>query len=155
MDASKPILIAYDGSDGSKAAIEAAGALFPGSRAVVVSVWHSAAEAASAAVIAIPAGVAASAYEQLDGESERQAAEVAGEGTTAAKDAGLDASARAVARRGQIWATLVAAADAEDVRAVVVGSRGRSAVKSALLGSVANGVVHHSSRPVVVVPADA
>src|SRR5690349_23374048 len=31
-------------------------------------------------------------------------------------------------------------------------SRGRSAVKSALLGSVANGVVHHSSRPVVVVP---
>ena len=57
MDASKPILIAYDGSEGGKAAVEAAGRLFPDHRAVVVSVWHSTAAASRASLIAIPAGI--------------------------------------------------------------------------------------------------
>jgi nucleotide-binding universal stress UspA family protein len=152
MDASRPILIAYDGSDGSKAAIEAAGRLFPGRRAVVVSVWHSAAAAAPASLIAIPAAVASRAYEELDSESERQAAARADEGATAANDAGLDAGGGAVLCAGQVWATIVDAAKVEDAQAIVVGSRGLSAVKSVLLGSVANGVVHHSPLPVVVVP---
>lgn len=129
MNANKPILLAYDGSEGARSAIEAAGRLFPEHPAVVVSVWHSAAAASAASLIAIPAGVATNAYEQLDKESERQATEKAHEG--------------------------VAAADQADAQAIVVGSRGLSAVKSALLGSVANGVVHHSTRPVVVIPSTA
>ncbi len=152
MNASKPILIAYDGSEGANAAVEAAGRLFPNHPAVVVSVWHSAAAATRASLIAIPAGVAARAYEELDKESERQAVDKANEGVTAAKDAGLDATASTLLCHGQVWATIIAAADQEDAQAIVVGSRGLSSVKSALLGSVANGVVHHSTRPVVVVP---
>lgn len=155
MDASRPIVIAYDGSDGAKDAIEAAGRLFPDRRAVVVSVWHSAGAAAPASVIAIPAAVASRAYEELDRESEQQAALKAAEGATAAKDAGLDASGETVLCGGQVWATLVDTAEKEDAQAIVVGSRGLSRVKSALLGSVANGVLHHSKRPVVVVPATA
>jgi nucleotide-binding universal stress UspA family protein len=153
MDASKPVLIAYDGSEGSKAAIDAAGRLFPGGRTVVVSVWHSAGAAAPASLIAIPAAVASRAYEELDSESERQAAARAAEGVAAAKAAGLDASGEAVLCAGQVWATIVNAADEADAQAIVVGSRGLSAIKSALVGSVANGVLHHSARPVVVVPA--
>lgn len=153
MGADKPILIAYDGSDGAKAAVAAAGELFSGRRAIVLSVWHSAAAAAPASLIAIPAGVATRAYAELDSESKRQADEMAAEGATEAKAAGLDATGAGVLCHRQVWATIVAAADEEDVAAVVVGSRGRSAVASAVLGSVANGVVHHSSRPVVVVPA--
>lgn len=152
-DARKLILIAYDGSDGAKAAIEAAGRLFPNHAAVVVSVWHSAAAASAASLIAIPSGVATTAYQELDKESERQAAARAQDGADAAKDAGLDATARAVCSHGQIWATIIDAADQADARAVVIGSRGLSAVKSTLLGSVANGVVHHSTRPVVVIPS--
>jgi nucleotide-binding universal stress UspA family protein len=153
MNASKPILIAYDGSEGAKTAIEAAGRLFPNRPAVVASVWRSAAAAMPASLIAIPAGVATRAYEELDKESERQAADKADEGATAAKDAGLDATASTLLCHGQVWATIIAAADQEDAQAIVVGSRGLSPVKSALLGSVANGVVHHSARPVVVIPA--
>jgi nucleotide-binding universal stress UspA family protein len=155
MDASQPVLIAYDGSDGARAAVEAAGRLFPGRGAVVVSVWHSAAAAAPASLIAIPAGVATRAYQELDEESEQQASARAAVGATAAKDAGLDASGSALLCHRQVWATIVRAADEQDVKAIIVGSRGMSPVKSALLGSVANGVVHHSSRPVVVVPATA
>lgn len=36
--------------------------------------------------------------------------------------------------------------------AVVVGSRGRSALREILLGSVAMATLHHSSRPILVVP---
>jgi nucleotide-binding universal stress UspA family protein len=153
MHASRPILIAYDGSEGAKAAIGAAGRLFPGQRAVVLSVWLSAAAAAPATVIGIPAGMAAQAYQELDRDAEQQGRTAADEGAQAAEAAGLEATGVTALCHGQVWATIVKASEEEDARAVVIGSRGRSAVMSALLGSVANGVVHHSSRPVVVVPA--
>lgn len=41
----------------------------------------------------------------------------------------------------------------EDVDFVVIGARGHGALAGMLLGSVADYVVHHSSVPVVVVPA--
>jgi nucleotide-binding universal stress UspA family protein len=46
---------------------------------------------------------------------------------------------------------ILRAADENDVMSVVVGSRGRSGFRSALLGSVSNTVVQHSAKPVVVV----
>lgn len=152
MESSKPILIAYDGSDGAEAAIEAAGRLFAGRRAVVVSVWHSVAGAAPASLIAIPANVAGQAYEQLDREARERSDDMAGTGAAAARAAGLDATAVGVLCHGQIWATIADAGEQHDADVIVMGSRGRSAVKSALLGSVANGVLHHSPRPVLVVP---
>jgi Universal stress protein family len=45
------------------------------------------------------------------------------------------------------------AADQRDVMGVVVGSCGRSGLRSALLGSVSNTVVQHCAKPVVVVHA--
>lgn len=155
MHTSRPILIAYDGSEGAKVAIEAAGRLFPAQSTVVLSVWRSMAAAAPATLIAIPSGVAAEACRQLDLDAEQQAVALAAEGAAAATAVGLDAASVAVRSDGQVWASIVDAAQTRNAQAVVVGSRGRSAVKSALLGSVANGVVHHCSQPVVVVPGTA
>jgi nucleotide-binding universal stress UspA family protein len=48
---------------------------------------------------------------------------------------------------------VVAFADSEDVDMIVIGSRGRSAITSALLGSVSRGVLSETKRPVLVVRA--
>jgi nucleotide-binding universal stress UspA family protein len=47
---------------------------------------------------------------------------------------------------------IVAIADEENAALVVIGSRGRGDVKSALLGSVSHGVLSRATCPVVVVP---
>jgi nucleotide-binding universal stress UspA family protein len=55
-----------------------------------------------------------------------------------------------VVRQGHAGRELVAEADDEDAAMIVVGHNGNSRV-AMMLGSTANYVVHHSSRPVVVV----
>ena len=56
-------------------------------------------------------------------------------------------------RRGRgVAAALPAAADDRGAAAVVVGSRGRSAAREIILGSVAMSTLHHTHRPVMVVP---
>jgi len=57
-----------------------------------------------------------------------------------------------VRRARGVAAAVVAAADDHDAAVVVVGSRGRSAVREILMGSVAMGTLHLSHRPVLVVP---
>jgi len=68
-------------------------------------------------------------------------------GTVMVPPVGVSASGRAVAD------ALVRQARASGAAAIAVGSRGRSAVKEIMLGSAAMAVLHHTDRPVVVVPS--
>lgn len=68
-------------------------------------------------------------------------------GLTLLPTSGRPGSARATAE------TLVQHAAERDAAVVVVGSRGRSASREVLLGSVAMAVLHHATRPVLVVPS--
>jgi nucleotide-binding universal stress UspA family protein len=62
---------------------------------------------------------------------------------------GVDAKVELLA--GDPVDEIVALADSADVDLIVVGSRGRGAVASALLGSVSLGVLHEARRPVLIV----
>lgn len=151
-DDRQPLVIGYDGSEFAKHAIQEAARLFPGRRAVVVNVFPSAAGTAAAAAIGVPEGVLRVAVDRLH-EASRQAAEArANEGALLAREAGLAAEGRSEATEGSNWSALTRIADEEDALAVVVGSRGLSGLKQMLLGSTSSGLLHHSARPVVVVP---
>ena len=146
-----PILIAYDGSDAARAAIRQAGTLLRLRRAVVAYVWAPLEDTAAVAAIGAPGGVTVAGARRLDAAEQRRAERVAQEGAHIARRAGFAAEALAIRRDGAPWRALVERAEALDVVAIVAGSRGRSLAASAVLGSTAEGLLHHARRPVIVV----
>jgi nucleotide-binding universal stress UspA family protein len=146
------ILIAYDGSDDAKAAVEHIAELVSGQPAVVVTVW----EPYVHLVTRYPANsalMAAEDSEEIDDASVRGAKATAEEGAALARTHGLDASSHAVARVGSMADTLLAEGDRTDAGAIVVGSRGLGGFGSLLLGSVSHALLQHADRPVVIVPS--
>ena len=148
MNEGAPILIAYDGSDDAKRAVDEAAALFSGS-AVVVTAWQPfvavLAEHPMSASAPPPSDVA-----EIDRRLEEGAEKTAAEGAERANAAGLDARAQAVEAAGPVWDAILRSAEDSDARVVVIGPRGLSGLKSALLGSVSHAVMQHARRPVLV-----
>ncbi len=67
------------------------------------------------------------------------------------KDSGLDVQVLAVRHPSAGWAT-VDWAETNEVDLIIVGSHGRTGIKRAFLGSVAERIVRHAGRPVLVIP---
>ncbi len=142
-----PILLCYDRSDGARNAIEVAGGLFPGRKAVVLHVWSP------VAVIAAAYGGLTPLPDYDEGALERVAHEVADEGAGLAKAAGLDATgAIAEGTYEGTWHAIVAAGKQHGAALIAIGARGLSTFQSFVLGSVSHGVAQHARIPVLVVP---
>jgi nucleotide-binding universal stress UspA family protein len=146
------VLIAYDGSTHAERAIRAAAALFVGHPVIVLSVWQPIGHFGPGN----PAGayserLSAGSVAELDEIGERIARESAEEGVALARAAGLDAEARTGGGDNAAEAILSAATEL-GAATIVVGTRGRSPVRSLVLGSVSNAVLHGSRVPVLVVP---
>jgi nucleotide-binding universal stress UspA family protein len=146
------ILIAYDGSDDAKAAIEHAARLFPGERVTVLTVWQHFIDTMARVGGGITMVVD---YEDVDAEAAKGAHDWAQEGADLAKEAGLDAEPQTAVVDSSIADAILVAADAVDASAVVCGSRGYTGVRSLMLGSVSHHVLQHADLPVVVVPSPA
>jgi hypothetical protein len=86
------ILIAYDGSDDARHAVEHAAQLWPGKQATVLSVWEPFAEVISHASTGFVAGMAD--YDEIDAASEKLAGDRSREGAELATTKGLDATPR-------------------------------------------------------------
>lgn len=145
-------LLAYEGSEDAAAAIRRAGKLLGPRPAVVAHVWDSLAALLLHTDVTGLTGSMREAADQLDEEDRRAAERVAAEGAELAREAGFDAESHVLQGKPKAWPTLLAEADRIDAAVVVIGSRGHGAVRSALLGSVSSGLLHHTHRPVLVVP---
>jgi nucleotide-binding universal stress UspA family protein len=144
------ILVCYDGSADAETAIDKAAELMPGAAVTVLCVWEPILETiARTGGLATMTGLPDS--NQFDDASEKAAADAAAAGAARARDAGLTAEARTAARTTSVAATIIAAADELDAQAIVIGTRGRSELKSLLLGSVSHEVLQHAHRTVMVV----
>src|SRR3954467_3635802 len=116
-----PVLIAYDGSEYAKAAIEQAGEqLRDGRRAIVLTVWQPfGATGFAGAPMVPPVGV--------EEGFEREARRVAEEGAGLARRAGF--AAEPVVERGDpVWQRIVESADEHGASILVMGSHGRTGI---------------------------
>src|SRR3712207_3137315 len=114
---------------------------------VVATDGSSGAErAAEAAARLFPDRELLRASVEVPGEVDPLPAEQAGDGVIRLPNIGRPGSARAIA------ATLAECAADRGAALLVVGSRGRSASRELLLGSVAKAVLHSAHRPILVVP---
>jgi nucleotide-binding universal stress UspA family protein len=154
------ILVSYDGSDDARTAIDSAARLMPGAEATVLTVWEPFIEALAhnGSLGLGGAGMVGSIADSqsIDAASEDAALATATAGAERATAAGLMARPRAEARHsGTIANTILVAAGEVGAELVVVGTRGRGAIKSLVLGSVSHAVVAHAGLPVLVVPSPA
>ncbi|HEX6027327.1 MAG TPA: universal stress protein [Solirubrobacter sp.] len=151
-----PVVIAYDGSDGARKAIETAGRLFAGRAAVVVHAWEPLFHRGLVAP-AVAAGRIGEGFElvaDLHSALADKAAATTQEGVDAARAAGLDASGDVVEAGDGIWRAVATAARAHGASVLAMGTRGLGAARSVFLGSVSSSLVHNAELPVLVVPQE-
>jgi nucleotide-binding universal stress UspA family protein len=144
------ILLATDGSPSARAAttdaIELAKAT--GWWLRVLTVWHT--------PVVNAYGYSPGAYVPLGELSEtekKHAGEVARHAVELAREAGVQATWEL--REGHAADVICAAAEEMDAGLIVLGAHGWGAFKRLVFGSVSTGVLHHTTRPVLVARASA
>ena len=141
------ILLATDGSPDAEQALVQAIDLADSEHARLM-IFSSVVSPPVGAYIGAGSGVAATLASDAEAEAEtllRTAVEAVPNGV----------SVRTVLSRDPVRQALIRQIEVGDHDLVVMGSRGRGALRSALLGSVSHYVLHHSPVPVLTVHAEA
>jgi nucleotide-binding universal stress UspA family protein len=141
-----PLILCYDGSAAAERAIRTAPVLVGRGRAVRVLYAYKPTERSLGVAQAISGG-------RIDAPvlGEADAHEVVNRGVAIARDAGFEAEPLLVVADRPTAELVTGTAEELDAPAIVMGTRGRSGLKSAVLGSVAREVVNAYHRPVVLV----
>lgn len=144
------IVICYDGSESARRAVGVAHSVLGHRPAVLLHVWNPPEQLLADSFSTHGGGPSLA---ELEASSREWAEHVADQGYQLARHAGFAVETR-VERAGEsVWKTVLDTADELEAEVVVVGTRGTTAVQSALLGSTSNAIVHHSRRPTLVVPS--
>jgi nucleotide-binding universal stress UspA family protein len=147
-----PALFATDGSPPAARAAQIASTLLRPRPAIVASAWRPVGQAVGVAMVAVPDEVARDGAARVDEGARLRAARQALDGAERLADAGWPARSEALDATRNVSAAILAAADDHDAAVVVTGTRGRSRIAAALLGSTAESVLRHAGRAVLLVP---
>ncbi|MDI9918210.1 universal stress protein [Rhodococcus sp. IEGM 1379] len=147
------MLIAYDGSDNARRAITYAGRFLATNRAILVTAWEpmvrQAARMSGLSGVMQPEWIPDDDVEDI---AYTDAKSTLAEGVALAEAAGLTVEGRSAECTSAIWSAIVETADELDVDIIVTGTRGTTGLRSLLQSSVADHVLRHSHRPVLIVP---
>jgi nucleotide-binding universal stress UspA family protein len=138
-----PLILGYDGSEGSKAAL---------AEALVVA-------KALGTTISLAFGFEPPAFYAGEPTGQRDAIEAIGtktleDGLAAAKSIDPSVEVRAETVAGRPAAALIAMAERDHAHMIVVGHHGGGTVRGAIMGSVTFKVLHDAPCPVLVVVAE-
>ncbi len=151
MTSEKPILVCFDGSEQSLRGLQAIRDVLAPADAVILTVWEP-----LVAKLAETGSFGAFALDDesvVDEAEEKAAREAAEDGARRAREHGHTATARVEEAPTGVWSKIIEVADEIDARLIVCGTRGRSPLRTALLGSVSHAVLTHAGRPVLIAPA--
>ncbi len=147
----RPALLCFDGSQDATKAILTAGALLGKRTAIVLSVWEPAASLMPLNPMGDAVGRVTGIYEEMDEIGGHLAGRQAQDGVGIAHRAGF--RAHGLTAEGKPWVEILRVAEDRDVAVIVLGARGLTRLSSIAVGSVSARVLHHSRRPVLVIPA--
>jgi nucleotide-binding universal stress UspA family protein len=145
-DPSGPFVLCFDGSEAAERAIRIAPVLLGQGRAARVLYAYKPTERSLGIAQAVTGG-------RIDApvSGEADAHDVVDAGVAVARDAGFEAEALLIAADRPTGELIAATAEEFDAPGIVMGQRGHSGLKSALLGSVSRDVVNAYHRPVILV----
>lgn len=131
------LLVGYDGSDGGRDALE------------LTRVLGSLEDGSALVVTVIPYGPLPVGFTELERDAAEKAEPLLAEARRQLE--GLEVETRAFGGGSPAW-VMTDLAENEDVDAIVLGSPHRGAIGRALIGSVAESVLHGAPRPALVAP---
>ena len=148
------MMIAYDGSPNARRAVTFAGQLLAAERTVVLTVWAPIRPGPDPVSVDLDGPPDPPDFDDQDiafADAQRTNAE----GTALAAAAGLAAEPLCIAVTGTVWRTIIETAEFVDADLIVTGTRGTTGLRSLLQSSVADHVLRHGRRPVLIVPPGA
>jgi nucleotide-binding universal stress UspA family protein len=141
-----PLILCYDGSEAAERAIRTAPVLTGrGRTARVLYVYKPTERSLGVAQAAAGGRIDAPVLGEADAHG------IVERGVAVARDAGFEAEPLLQVADRPTAALIAATAEELDAPAIVIGQRGMSGLKSAVLGSVSRDVVNAYHRPVLVV----
>lgn len=147
------VLIAYDGTPHARRAVNHAGRFLTAHRAVVLTVWSPIRSGPDP--VSVDLDGPADPNDPDDGDiAFADAQRTNDEGAALARSLGLAAEPLCVAITGTVWRTIIDTADRINADLIVTGTRGTTGLRSLLQSSVADHVLRHGRRPVLIVPPE-
>lgn len=145
------MVIAFDGTPNARRAVRYAGRFLSADRAVVLTVWSPVLRGPDPVQVDLDGPPDPDDQDSVD-IAYADAQRTNDDGVDLARAAGLAAEPLCLAATSTVWNTIIDAADSLDADLIVTGTRGTTGLRSLLQSSVADHVLRHGHRPVLIVP---